>query len=105
MDKNLLYSSNKNELKNKINQLVESKNCGKYQVPLENWLTWYNRNEENINLEELIFPNFYRSYYCDRNIFSIQIWIEDSDGIKSHVKTLYSNIPNELSDLETIFFE
>lgn len=104
MDKNLLYSMNKEELKYKIIQLVDSRDCGKYQLPLEKWLSWFLKNEDKIQLEEMEFPYFYRAYYSDRNIFSIQIWIED-EGVKSHLKSVYSNVPNELSDFETIFVE
>ncbi len=103
MDKNLLYSSNKEELMAKIKTLVQSGEGGKYQEPLEKWLVWFEKNYSEIKLENLLFPNFYRAYYCDRDIFSVQIWIEDENGVKSHLKTLYSNIPNELSELETVY--
>lgn len=105
MDRNLLYSSNKDELKDKISALIQSGNSGKYQAPLEKWFNWFIRNYDNFYLDLLNYPNFYRAYYCDRDIFSIQIWIEDENEVKSHVKTLYSNIQNELSDEETIYLE
>lgn len=70
-----IYSKNAEELVNKVDQLIQNQSeNSKYLIPLKSWKSWYYKNRDKIILEQLENNLFYRAYYCDPNIYGIQIW-------------------------------
>lgn len=75
-----IYSQNEEELINKIDLLIKNQSTdSKYLSPLKSWKSWFFKNREKINLKQLNNNLFYRAYYCEPNIYGIQIWKFDED--------------------------
>lgn len=70
-----IYSRNADELICKIDKMIENQSQdSKYLAPLKSWKSWYYKNRDKIVLKQLKDHFFYRAYYCDPNVYGIQIW-------------------------------